>query len=165
LNSIGIKTIEELASYDINKLKDIFGVWGEEFYHMAHGIDESEIIEEWIPKSFSREHTFDQDTSDLNKIRFIINKLCEEVTQETEENGFSFRTITIKIRYENFETHTHSKTLSFPTSSTDIMKNTSIMLLNPFLGSDRKIRLIGIRASNLSEKTHQKTLEGINQSY
>ena len=40
--------------------------------------------------------------------------------------------------------------------------NTSMMLLSPFLGSDRKIRLVGIRASNLSEKTHQKTLEGTN---
>ena len=162
LNSIGIKTIDDLASYDINKLKNIFGAWGEEFHRMAHGIDESEIIEEWIPKSFSREHTFDQDTTDLNKIRFIINKLCEEITLEIKENGFSFRTITVKIRYENFETHTHSKTLIFPSSSNEIMKNTSMMLLSPFLGSDRKIRLVGIRASNLSEKTHQKTLEGTN---
>jgi DNA polymerase IV (DinB-like DNA polymerase) len=160
LNSMGIKTIDDLASYNINKLKDIFGVWGEEFHRMAHGIDESEIIEEWMPKSFSREYTFDQDTSDLNKIKFIVNKLCEEVTLETKDTGFSFRTITVKIRYENFETHTHSKTLSFPTSSTEIMKNTSMMLLSSFLGSDRKIRLVGIRASNLSEKTHQKTLEG-----
>jgi hypothetical protein len=37
-----------------------------------------------------------------------------------------------------------------------------MMLLSPFLGSDRKIRLVGIRASNLSEKTHQKTLEKTN---
>ncbi|MCK5626440.1 DNA polymerase IV [Candidatus Bathyarchaeota archaeon] len=165
LNSIGIKTIDNLASYDINKLKDIFGAWGEEFHRMAHGIDESEIIEEWIPKSFSREYTFDQDTSNFNKIKFIVNKLCEEVTLETKENGFSFRTITVKIRYENFETHTHSKTLSFPTSSTETMKNTSMILLRPFLRSDRRIRLLGIRASNLSEKAHQKTLEGTNHSY
>ena len=165
LNSIGIKTIDNLASYDINKLKDIFGAWGEEFHRMAHGIDESEIIEEWIPKSFSREYTFDQDTSNFNKIKFIVNKLCEEVTLETKENGFSFRTITVKIRYENFETHTHSKTLSFPTSSTETMKNTSMILLRPFLRSDRRIRLLGIRASNLREKAHQKTLEGTNHSY
>ncbi|WP_455369278.1 DNA polymerase IV [[Eubacterium] cellulosolvens] len=165
LNSIGIITINDLASYDINKLKDIFGAWGEEFHRMAHGIDESEIIEEWIPKSFSREYTFDQDTTDLNKIGFIVNKLCEEVTLETEKNGFSFRTITVKIRYENFETHTHSKTLSFPTSNTEILKNNSMMLLSPFLGSDRKIRLVGIRASNLSEKTYQKTLERNNHFY
>lgn len=159
LNSIGIKTIDDLASYDIKKLKDIFGAWGEEFHRMSYGIDESEIIEEWIPKSFSREYTFDQDTSNYDKIKFIVNKLCEEVTLETKENGFSFRTITVKIRYENFETHTHSKTLSFPTSSTETMKNTSMMLLRPFLRSDRKIRLLGIRASNLTEKAHQKTLE------
>jgi len=165
LNSIGIKTIDDLASYNINKLKDVFGAWGEEFHRMAHGIDESEIIEEWIPKSFSREYTFDQDTSNFNKIKFIVNKLCEEVALETKENGFSFRTITVKIRYENFETHTHSKTLSFPTSSTGTMKNTSMILLRPFLRSDRRIRLLGIRASNLSEKAHQKTLEGTNHSY
>ena len=159
LNSIGIKTINDLASYDIKKLKDIFGAWGEEFHRMAHGIDESEIIEEWIPKSFSREYTFDQDTSNYDKLKFMVNKLCEEVTLESIENGFSFRTITVKIRYENFETHTHSKTLPFPTSSIETMKNTSLILLGPFLRSDRKIRLLGIRASNLSEKAHQKTLK------
>ncbi len=162
LNSIGIKTIDDLASYDINKLKDVFGVWGEEFHRMAHGIDDSEIISEWIPKSFSREYTFDQDTSNIDKIKFITNKLCEQVVTETKDNGFSFRTITVKIRYENFETHTHSKTLSFPTLSTEIMKNTSMILLSPFLRSDRKIRLLGIRASNLSKKIHQKTLDGTN---
>ena len=165
LNSIGIRTIDDLASYDINKLKDIFGALGEEFHRMAHGIDESEIIEEWIPKSFSREYTFDEDTSNFNELKSTVDKLCEEVVTETMENGFLFKTITVKIRYENFETHTHSKTLSFPTSSTETIKNTSIILLSPFLRSGRRIRLLGIRASNLSEKTHQKTLEGTNHPY
>jgi len=45
------------------------------------------------------------------------------------------------------------------------MKNTSMILLRPFLRSDRRIRLLGIRASNLSEKAHQKTLEGTSHSY
>jgi DNA polymerase IV (DinB-like DNA polymerase) len=165
LNSIGIRTIQDLASADIKKLKDTFGAWGLELHSMAHGIDESEIIEEWIPRSFSREHTFDEDTSNFNELKSTVHNLCEEVVAETMENDFLFKTITVKIRYENFETHTHSKTLSFPTSSTETMKNTAILLLSPFLRSGRRIRLLGIRASNLSKKIHQKTLESAKHSY
>ncbi|MEM2897353.1 MAG: DNA polymerase IV [Candidatus Bathyarchaeia archaeon] len=159
LNAMGIRTIGELASYDVAKLKAEFGALGIEFHRMAQGIDESEIVEEWIPKSFSREHTFEEDTLDKAIIHGMIDELFEDVIKEVEENGFIFKTLTIKIRYEDFETHTHSKTFSYPIAKPDSVKEVAHRLLDPFLQSKKAIRLVGVRASNLILKKKQKTLE------
>jgi len=159
LNSMGIKTIGDLASYDVTRLREAFGSWGEEFHRMSQGIDESEIVEEWVPKSYSREHTFQEDTSDKGLVQSTINDLCTDVEAEVVRNGFFFRTVTIKIRYEDFETHTHSRTLPFAAANPEALKATATKLLEPFLLTDKKIRLVGVRASSLSERVEQKTLE------
>jgi DNA polymerase IV (DinB-like DNA polymerase) len=106
LNSMGIRTIGDLASYDVTRLRKAFGSWGEEFHRMSQGIDESEIVEEWVTKSYSREHTFQEDTSDKGLIQSTISDLCTDVAAEVARNGFFFRTVTIKIRYEDLDTYT-----------------------------------------------------------
>ena len=159
LNSMGIRTIGDLASYDVTRLREAFGSWGEEFHRMSNGIDESEVVEEWVPKSYSREHTFQEDTLDKGLIQSTINDLCTDVAAEVARNGFFFKTVTIKIRYEDFETHTHSRTLPFASANPEALKATATKLLEPFLLADKKVRLVGVRASSLSGKVEQRTLE------
>lgn len=159
LNSMGIRTIGDLASYDVTRLRKAFGSWGEEFHRMSQGIDESEIVEEWVPKSYSREHTFQEDTSDKGLIQSTVSVLCTDVAAEVARNGFFFRTVTIKIRYEDFETHTRSRTLPFASANPEALRATAIKLLDPFLLTDKKVRLVGVRASSLSERIEQRTLE------
>jgi DNA polymerase IV (DinB-like DNA polymerase) len=158
LNKRGVRTIGELASYDAAKLRDEFGVVGLEFHRMANGLDDSELVEERTPKSFSREHTFEEDTSDETLIHSTIDKLFEEIIKDVEENGFTFKTLTVKVRYEDFETHTHSQTLPFPLVHPDAVKEIAHKLLLPFLQSGKNIRLVGVRASNLLLRGQQKTL-------
>jgi DNA polymerase IV (DinB-like DNA polymerase) len=158
MNMLDVRTIGELTSSNVLTLREEFGVSGIAFRQMAQGIDRSDVIDEYTPRSFSREHTFEEDTADEEIIFETVDELLEEVIRETMESGFSFKTLTTKIRYQDFKTHTHSRTMSLSSVSLDSLRQIAHELVNPFLSSKRKIRLIGIRTSNLVSQHRQETL-------
>ncbi len=114
LKALGVNTIGDLARYDPSALTSMFGVMGLQMHLMAKGIDRSEVEERSGVKSVSHETTFEEDTADSAVILQALDALCVEVQKETENQHLLFKTVTLKIRYENFETHTKSKTLAFP---------------------------------------------------
>jgi DNA polymerase IV (DinB-like DNA polymerase) len=158
LKTLGIGTIGELANYDPTVLAETFGVMGTQMYLMAHGIDKSEVEERGEIKSISRERTFEEDTSDFNLILSTLNRLSEEVCSDILKQNLYFKTVTVKVRYENFETHTHSKTLPLITNRLQDLEKTASELVQNYFRSDRKIRLIGLRVSNFASTEKQKTL-------
>lgn len=158
LKAMGIRTIGDLANYDPTVLTENFGIMGTQLYLMAHGIDGSEVEEKGRIKSISREKTFEKDTADFELVLKTLQKLVEEVHEDVLEHKLYFKTVTVKVRYENFETHTHSKTLSFMTKRMEDLKKTARELLQAYLRPDRKIRLIGVRVSNFVSGERQKTL-------
>ncbi|PVX27626.1 MAG: DNA polymerase IV [Candidatus Bathyarchaeum sp.] len=158
LNSMGIKTIGDLASYDASVLVEKFGVAGTQLYLSAQGIDNSEVQERWERKSMSREITFEEDTADPELIFDTLDAISEDLHRELVASNFTFKTTTIKIRYENFETHTHGKTLRFFTDRLRDIQKSSRGLVLDYLRSDRKVRLIGVRLSNLLSTEQQTRL-------
>jgi len=158
LNKLGIKTISDLARYDPSVLVEKFGVMGTQLYLFAQGIDRSEVGLRGSVKSIGRHLTFEEDTSDWVFVLQTLDKLCEEVYEEVTEYNFLFKTVTITVRYENFETHTHSKTLLFLTNRLEDFLKTAHELMQPYLRPERKIRLVGARVSNLVSGEKQKTL-------
>jgi DNA polymerase IV (DinB-like DNA polymerase) len=161
LNNIGIITIGDLASYSVNKLVAELGSWGVEFHRIAQGIDNSEVLEEREPKSFSREHTFEHDVSDAGLVNSTIDQLCEDLLTEVNYYDYFFKTVTIKIRYEDFETFTRAKSLSLSTNKKEVLKKVARKLVEPFLHSLKKVRLIGVKVSNLSSYEDQKILDNL----
>jgi len=158
LNKLGIKTIGDLARFDPSVLTEKFGVMGTQLYLYAQGIDRSEVGLRGEVKSISRNITFEKDTSDWDLVLKVLDRLCEQVHKELRENNFLFKTITVTVRYENFETHTHSKTLPFLTNRLEDFKKASHELLRPYLRPERKIRLIGSRVSTLVSAEKQTRL-------
>jgi DNA polymerase IV (DinB-like DNA polymerase) len=158
LNAMGIKTIGDLANFDPSVLAERFGVWGTQIYLLAHGIDKSEVQEHWEVKSMSRDITFEEDTSDVDLILETLDSLAEDVHKQLVESKFACKTVTVKVRYEDFETHTHGKTLPFLTDRLRDIQKTARELLRDFLPLDKKLRLVGIRLSNLVSSEKQKRL-------
>ena len=158
LKAIGIHTIGDLARYDPALLTEAFGSMGSQMHLMARGIDQSEVEPRTEVKSIRRETTFERDTADAEEVLKGLETLSEEVCQEALTQRLFFKTVTIKVRYENFETHTRSKTLPFITNRVQDLKKTAKGLLQAFLRHDRKIRLIGVRVSNFVKGEKQKTL-------
>ena len=158
LNKMGIRTIGELAAYDVSVLAEKFGVLGAQYNLMARGIDESEVKEREEVKSVGREVTFEEDTSDLDRILGTLDKLSETVHKEVVSRDMLFRTVTVKVRFENFETHTHGKTLPLPTNRLQDLQKTARELAEEYLHQGRMVRLVGVRVSNFVSHKEQTTL-------
>ena len=87
---------------------------------------------------------------DAEQIFQELDGLSEEVHEDVIANGFKFKTITVRVRYQHFDTYTRSKSLPFPTNDLDILRDTAKRLMEPFLRGKEKVRLIGLRISNLN---------------
>ncbi len=161
LREMGISTIKDLADADIMKLRNKLGNMADYFKFLAHGVDESLVEERTEMKSFSREHTFEEDTNDAKEIMSVINELSRDVFEQAKTNGVNFKTVTLKIRFSNFETHTRAKSLPFHTNGEDSIKNNAVSMADEFLKTKRKIRLVGVRVSNLRFGTAQKRLSDV----
>ena len=158
LEKIGIRTIGDLARSDPTILAGNLGIIGTQLYLMAHGIDKSEVAERGEIKSISREVTFQEDTADFELVLKTLNGLSKEVHENVMEQRLFFRTVTVKVRYENFETHTHSKTLPSMSNRLQDLNKVAAELIHAYLWPERKIRLIGLRVSDFVSADRQKTL-------
>jgi nucleotidyltransferase/DNA polymerase involved in DNA repair len=155
---MNIRTIGDLAKAPVSKIIEEVGSVGFDFHQIASGVEESELSEEWEPKSFSREHTFEADTDDSELLLKTLERLSKDVHRDIIDYGVAFKTITVKIRYEDFETHTRSKTLK-ATNSFETVSGEAKEMIKPFLFSSKKIRLIGVKLGNFEHKRGQKSLK------
>ncbi len=159
LNELEIETIGDLAKQNVQMLQGQFGKFGIYMHSYANGVDESEVTEEYGVQSIGREITFEEDTSDTIVLNETLDALVEDVYSALMESVNLFRTVTLKIRYENFETHTRQKTLARSSADLNAIKDTAMELLPHFIESKKRVRLIGLRLSNLSASEDQKTLK------
>ena len=158
LKALGVNTIGDLARFNAEALKSMFGVVGWQLHLMAGGVDESPVEEREGIKSTSHETTFEEDTADPKVILKVIDVLCVDVIKEVESQHLLFKTVTLKIRYQNFETHTRAHTLPFLTNRLHDLQKTTHELLAANLQKDRKVRLLGVRVSSLVSSEKQKKL-------
>jgi DNA polymerase IV (archaeal DinB-like DNA polymerase) len=157
LHNIGIKSIGQLADYSKEKLIDIFGVYGLYLHLSANGHGSDFVAEEYGRVSIGKERTFFNDVQNFDELDKNIDKISDAIFEDLEENGYLFRTVSIKIRMHDYKTFTRAKTLHTLRCDKDSISNTAKELSREFYGD--KIRLMGIRVSNLEELDGQKKLE------
>jgi DNA polymerase IV (DinB-like DNA polymerase) len=155
LQELNIETVGDLAAADPQLLVRLFGSWGTKLHEYAHGIDHREVIVGSETKSIGREVTFEKDVDDADKILETLDDLAEEIHTELIDSGFRFKTITVKVRYQGFDTYTRARSLSFLTNDVYILRNNAKRLIDAFLRDNRKIRLIGLRVSTLKGNYYQ----------
>ncbi len=159
LKEMGYDTIEKLRTANRELLTREFGVFGNEIYNFSRGIDESPVEEETEIKSHNRNHTFEEDTKSKELLMKTLEIMASEIENELKKEKISYKTVTVRCRYSNFDTHIKSKTRKEPSNDSKTMIETAEKLLDEFLKDERKIRQIGLRVSNFAEaKTEQKKL-------
>ncbi len=115
--------------------------------------------EEECCKSISRETTFEEDTDDAVVLFRTMEELAEDVHRSLVDEGFLFKTLTIKVRYKHFITRTRAHTLAHYTDEQGVIKETAKALLKEFING-KLVRLIGVRLSNLEKRrTRQRLME------
>ncbi len=152
LKDMGIEIIGALASLPLEILTDRFGPsYGTYLYQASKGTDDSPLITHWEPKSISRETTFQKDISNWQTIAKTLAELIKEVVTDMKDSSFKARTVTVKIRFSDFETLTRAHTLPQSTDLEEEIRKTAFACLKR-VELKKKVRLIGVRASHL-EKT------------
>jgi DNA polymerase-4 len=150
LKAMGIRTIGQLASLPPEAIKNRLGAAGVMLHHYANGIDSREVEPPGEAKSISRETTFAEDTLDRAFLQAILRYLCERVGAELRQESKHARTITLKLRYADFETITRRISSKEVTDADEVIFAGAIKLLNQALAKKRKlVRLIGVGVSNL----------------
>jgi len=155
LATMGIEAINQLASFDVQKLVAQFGKYGWRLHQAANGIDDSEVDERWERKSLSRETTLDGHTRDRELIYRCIDELAEKVHKNLLAEGFVFKTVAIKVKFDDFTIHTRAQTFKSFHSDLNTLRKTAKELVGVFIGEKgeekgKKIRLVGVRVSHLS---------------
>jgi len=153
---MGIGTIGDLAVCDVQLLLERFGNFGLKMHQMARGMDESEVVERGDVKSISKEDTFDEDTADPDIINGVLDSLAVGVHGSLIKKKFLFKTITLKVRFEDFSTYTRARSLRVYSTDLEIIKITAKDLMREFMGK-RRFRLLGVGVSNF-EKVDEKQM-------
>jgi DNA polymerase-4 len=112
-----------------------------------------------LPKSISREVTFERDIVDPQSLRRTVRSLAQDVTQSVRHQRLWARTVRLKVRFAGFDTHTFQATLPAPTDLDDDFLTTADQLLEQALADRRPVRLVGIGAANLSEATQDSLFD------
>ena len=148
MQSSGITKIEDLAKTPLQPLSEKLGKHALWLHSAANGIDDSEVIGFWEPKSISSESTFEKDTDDAGELKGTIEELAEEVHRRATADNYLFKTIGLKVRFEGFETYTRSKSVASYTDSKQIIIDNALAMLKEF-ENKKKIRLVGVKVSTL----------------
>jgi DNA polymerase-4 len=158
LRALGIETVEQIAAVPQEKLESIFGQWGTALYRKARGGDSYEFVIDAEPKSISHNHTFGEDTSDVEALAVLLSHLSQKACKRLREAGLAARTLTLTIRYAGFETHTRSKTLAEPTRLDSDIFAVFQELFRTHRDVKRKVRLLGISLSGFTHGGEQLDL-------
>jgi len=145
LREMGVATIGELAALPVETLVEHFGeARGHYLQQAAHGRDDSPLVTHWEPKSVGHEATFERDTADMNAVARTLLGLASEATDALRAEGKLAQRVTVKLRYANFETHTHTVSLPAPSDRHEAIRQAAIDGLARF-GEGRRVRLVGVR--------------------
>ena len=145
----GIQTGADLKKWTLKDLLKHFGKIGSHYYYIVRGIDNSEVTPHRIRKSLGSERTFEKDSNDKEKLLNFLQSLSLKIAGKMREKKFKAKTITLKIKYDNFELVTKSKTFQETFDEADFMYGIVKNLLLENFFETRKIRLLGISVSNL----------------
>ncbi len=147
LESMGIRTIGQLAAIPPSHLRSRFGRGGALLSALAHGVDERAVEPFAPPKSMGAEETFELDHRDVERLRATLRGQAERVARELRAEGYAGRTVTLKLRFADFSTITRSHTSDPTQDGLTVYREARALLDRVVLR--QPVRLIGLSVSGL----------------
>jgi DNA polymerase IV (DinB-like DNA polymerase) len=161
MEQMGIKIVEDLAKFDIQRLIEVFGkTLGLYFHNAANAIDNETVVKQGEAESISKISTLKQDTHNLELLLQKTDELVEIVHKEVAEKNYNFKTISIYIVNVDLVSKSRSVTLEQPVKDKEVIKRNVRLLLEKYLAeSSLEIRRVGVKVSGFSkEQPQQKQL-------
>ena len=161
MHKMGIKNGKDLKNLRYDEMIKIFGKVGAYYYNIARAEDNREVNPNRIRKSIGAERTFDNDLMGIAEILRELVQIEIILNERLKRNKFRGRTLTLKVKFDNFTQISRSKSYNEPLFDRTMIRNTAEELARSIVYGNRGVRLLGLTVSNLDhdEKYRQLTLD------
>ncbi len=153
LQEAGFNLCGDLWNFSHDELAAKYGSLGSWIFSRCRGIDESVVRDYYGPrrkrKSYGRETTFSEDIVDVEFLREKLKTISAKISKKLTSSKVVGRTITLKLKYDDFQRVTRSQTLNVPIQDEEIIFDVVSKLLLQTEAGRRKVRLIGLSISNV----------------
>ena len=153
MHRLGIFTGADLRRMPPTRLTQEFGKMGTMFHDFANGIDNRPVISEWERKSVSCEQTFEHDINENAAVTIHLYQTVLELVRRIEKTNFEGRTLTLKVKFRDFQQITRSITAPKILRTKDDILPLAKQLMHEVEFSSHPIRLLGLGVSNNSNTT------------
>ena len=163
MHKLGIFTGADLRRMSLTRLTQEFGKMGAMFHEFANGIDNRPVISEWERKSVSCEQTFEKDISENAAVTIHLYQTVLELVRRIDKTDFEGRTLTLKVKFLDFQQITRSITTDHILRTKDQILPLAKQLMQEVEFSSHPIRLLGLGVSNNSSSTVHEEPQWIEQ--
>src|ERR1700722_4927266 len=150
MEQLGIATGFDLRAQDLAFLQQHFGKAGSYYYWAARGVDERPVRADRMRKSVGAENTFPADLFTHEAARDALREIVEKVWGYCERSGIRGRTVTLKVKFANFQQITRSRTGQTQIATRSELEQLGYALLEPLFPAAEGVRLLGISLSSLT---------------
>ncbi|MBV8883871.1 MAG: DNA polymerase IV, partial [Chroococcidiopsidaceae cyanobacterium CP_BM_RX_35] len=156
MQRLGIHSGADLKQWSLDELVKHFGKQGIFYYKIARAQDDRAVEPNQIRKSIGAETTFEKDLDDPLLMNVELEKLSQVVKERLDKHGSYGRTITLKVKYADFQQSTRSITVNYLLQEADAISTLAKSLLPATAASSKEVRLLGISISNLEGNNEGK---------
>ncbi len=148
---IGIKIGADLRKFKKFELYELFGKSGDFFYNIVRGVDLREVNPYRERKSIGKENTFEKDLANIDEMLEYLETCAQNIENIMKKMDKKGKTITLKVKYDDFKSITRSITLAKPINEANVIMNNIKHLIKLTDVKNQKVRLLGIAISHLNE--------------
>src|SRR6201995_684733 len=149
MNGLGIFTGLDMRNQTLEFMQANFGKAGAYYYWISRGVDNREVRANRIRKSVGAENTFSTDLTELDTMTAELEPLIDKVWRHCESTGNRGRTVTLKIKFSDFEIITRSRSVPTAVLSRDDFGRLAIGLLEDQIALPKTFRVLGASLSSL----------------
>lgn len=144
---LGIHNGEDLRNCTIQFLTHHFGKQGIIYYNFCRGIDNRAVENSYTRKSVGCENTYDTDLKNFDQVLAELPSLIQVLLRRLDRNEFKGKTLTVKVKYEDFTIKTKSQTVTYMLAKEDDIYPVAVKLLQEFDFIQKGVRLLGLSVS------------------
>jgi DNA polymerase-4 len=149
MNALGIFTGADMCNQTLQFMNANFGKAGAYYYWISRGVDERPVRANRIRKSLGAENTFSTDLTRFDVMVAELEPLINKVWRHCEGSGNRGRTVTLKVKFNDFEIITRSRSVPVAVSSRSDLERLSVALLHNEMPLPKPVRLLGVSLSSL----------------
>ena len=149
MNALGLYTGLDMRNQTLDFMQTNFGKAGSYYYWISRGVDDREVRADRISKSVGAENTFSTDLTDFDAMVVELEPLIDKVWRYCDDKGARGRTVTLKVKFNDFDIITRSRSVPVAVSSRSDLERLSVALLQNEMPVPKPVRLLGISLSSL----------------